>query len=148
MPDPKTQQVFISYSHADHVRVNELAQKLEAEGLKVWMDRKIPPGQDLQREIEKALDESEILLIVMSTANKSASPYQYMELGMALHSAAGRSRKTVIPVLLDGTDRAALPPFLRNHLTIEFNPGEEEKAAESIAKVAGLGINAVGQSGR
>src|SRR5437588_527463 len=112
MPDSNHRKVFISYSSQDRVPVERLVEKLKAEGLDVWTDREIPPGQDWQSAIEAALDEASVLLLVVS-GNGQGSQWQQVEFGMALRS-KGQSRKTVIPVLLSGTDRTSLPSFLRN----------------------------------
>lgn len=135
MSDHKRSKIFISYSSKDRLPVERLAEKLKAEGLDVWTDREILPGEDWQRAIETALDEASVFLFILSR-NALESPWQQLEFGMALRSAVGQSKKTVIPVLLGGTDRAALPLFLRNHQTIEIDPGEEERAVELIAQKA------------
>jgi hypothetical protein len=116
--------------------VEKLAEKLRAEGLDPWMDRaEFLPGQDWQNEIETALDEASVFLFVLSDKSLK-SPWQQVELGMALRSAVGKSRMKVILVLLSGTDRAALPTFLRSHATVDFDPGDEDRAVESIAQAA------------
>jgi hypothetical protein len=131
MPDSNHPKVFISYSSQDRVPAERLVEKLKAEGLDVWTDREIPPGQDWQSAIEKALDEASVLLLVLSDKGLG-SQWQQVELGMALRS-EGRSRKTVIPVLFSGTDRTSLPSFLRNRLTVNIDPDDEDRAVESIA---------------
>ncbi|MCB2262918.1 MAG: toll/interleukin-1 receptor domain-containing protein [Candidatus Thiosymbion ectosymbiont of Robbea hypermnestra] len=127
--------VFVSYSYQDHERVEQLVDKLKGEGLDVWTDREIAPGQDWQEATETALDHASVFLLILSP-NATASPWQNVELGMALRSAVGQSRQRVIPVLLPGTDRASLPHFLQQLNAVEFGPNNELQAVESIADVA------------
>jgi hypothetical protein len=134
MPDSAHPKIFLSYASADSKSVERLVDKLKVRGLDVWTDRLIAPGQDWQPQIEAALDEATLFLMVMS-AKDGVSPWQNVELGMALRSAVGRSKR-VIPVLLPGADRETMPHFLRNHAAIEFDPNDGEQAIESITQAA------------
>lgn len=127
-------KVFVSYAQSDRKSVEVLVDTLKEHGLDIWTDSDIAPGQDWQQEIEKALDQASVFLLVLS-ADAMASPWQNMELGMALRSAVGQSKKRVIPVLLRGADRTAMPPFLKNRAAIELDPADYRQAVESIAEV-------------
>lgn len=141
MSDQK-RSIFISYSSKDRLPAERLAEKLKAKGLDVWTDREILPGEDWQSAIETALDRASVFLFILS-GNASGSPWQELELGMALRSPVGQSKKTIIPVLLGGADPAAIPFFLRNRQPIEVDPAEEERAVELIAqKVEAVGVQA------
>ena len=135
MSDQKRSMIFLSYSSKDRQPVERLAEKLKAQGFEVWTDREILPGEDWQSAIETALDQASIFLFILSE-NSLGSPWQELELGMALRSAVGQSKKTVIPVLLGGADPAALPFFLQNRPLILIDPAEEEQAVALIAQTA------------
>ncbi|MFZ4628366.1 MAG: toll/interleukin-1 receptor domain-containing protein, partial [Blastocatellia bacterium] len=105
------------------------------QGFEVWTDREILPGEDWQSAIETALDQASVFLFILSE-NSLGAPWQELELGMALRSAVGQSKKTVIPVLLGGADPAALPLFLQNRQLILIDPAEEEQAVALIAQTA------------
>lgn len=135
MSDQKRSKIFLSYSSKDRQPVERLADKLKAQGFEVWTDREILPGEDWQRAIETALDQASVFLFILSE-NSLGAPWQELELGMALRSAVGQSKKTVIPVLLGGADPAALPLFLQNRQPIEIDPAEEERAVALIAQKA------------
>ena len=62
----KKTTVFISYSHADSEFVNDLADKLKASGVDVWIDRwKIKVGDSITQKINEGIGESDYLLIVL-----------------------------------------------------------------------------------
>jgi hypothetical protein len=135
MSDQKRSKIFLSYSSKDRQPVERLAEKLKAQGFEVWTDREILPGEDWQSAIETALDQASVFLFILSE-NSLGAPWQELELGMALRSAVGQSKKTVIPVLLGGADPAALPLFLQNRQLILIDPAEEEQAVALIAQTA------------
>jgi hypothetical protein len=60
-------QVFISYSRRDLAFVEQLAADLKAAGLDVWYDLSgLEGGQRWSKEIEKAIRESQYVLVVLS----------------------------------------------------------------------------------
>ena len=61
MPD-----VFLSYANEDRVTAERFARGLEASGLSVWWDRHLRGGADFAREIERALQASEAVIVLWS----------------------------------------------------------------------------------
>jgi tetratricopeptide (TPR) repeat protein len=63
-------KVFISYSHLDEVWKNRLQKQLDAlemnDFLSVWEDRQIEVGDDWYPEIEKALNDAKIAILLIS----------------------------------------------------------------------------------
>jgi len=54
--------VFISHSAMDKVVVREVAERLRADGLKVWFDEwEIRPGDSIPAKIEEGLEHSRVL---------------------------------------------------------------------------------------
>lgn len=58
--------VFISYSSRDRDRVAELANALARHGFKLWWDTDLPPGEDWDERIQRALEAAEVVLVVWS----------------------------------------------------------------------------------
>jgi TolB-like protein/tetratricopeptide (TPR) repeat protein len=56
--------VFMSYARADSARVAPLVTALEAQGWSVWWDSAISPGQEFDRQIAAALNNSSAVLVV------------------------------------------------------------------------------------
>lgn len=60
-------QVFISYSRQDEDFVREFVTKLQNLGINVWVDVSgIDPGQKWSESIQKALNESTLMLVIIS----------------------------------------------------------------------------------
>jgi hypothetical protein len=76
-----TWDVFISYSSKDGAVVRALAERLRADGLRVWFDQwEIPAGGHIQTKIDEALASSRVLVLCMS-ANANGSDWVKLESG-------------------------------------------------------------------
>ena len=95
-------KVFITYSHEDIDSKNKLRQRLavmEQQGMiTIWHDNEILPGDKWYEDISRNLNESDILLYLVS-ASSLASKNCNKELAEAL---SGEIR--VIPIILEGCD--------------------------------------------
>src|ERR1051325_815796 len=96
--------VFISHSSKDKTAVRELAQRLKADGLRVWLDEwEIKPGDMIGLKINRALERSRTLLLVMS-ANADASDWVTFESQTILFSDPTNQQRRFIPLRLDDTE--------------------------------------------
>jgi hypothetical protein len=67
-------KIFVSYSRVDSRFALKLAEDLQQEGLHIWIDQSdIPPSEPWDKEIEKALEASECILVILSPAAVSSS---------------------------------------------------------------------------
>ncbi|WP_437283624.1 TIR domain-containing protein [Sorangium sp. So ce375] len=111
-PTMKAIRLFFSYCHKDEALRDELETHLallKREGiLQSWHDRRIAPGDERAGQIDKHLDEGEVILLLVS-ADFLASDYCFdNEMRRALeHHNAGQAR--VIPVILRETDWHGAP---------------------------------------
>ncbi|WP_437994096.1 TIR domain-containing protein [Sorangium sp. So ce145] len=111
-PTMKAIRLFFSYCHKDEALRDELETHLallKREGiLQSWHDRRIAAGDERAGQIDKHLDEAEVILLLVS-ADFLASDYCFdNEMRRALeHHNAGQAR--VIPVLLRETDWRGAP---------------------------------------
>ncbi|WP_437581085.1 TIR domain-containing protein [Sorangium sp. So ce887] len=108
----KAIRLFFSYSHKDEALRDELETHLallEREGLlQSWHDRRIAAGDAWAGQIDKNLDDAEVILLLVS-ADFLASDYCFdkeMRRALERHD-AGQAR--VIPVLLRPTDWHSAP---------------------------------------
>ena len=66
----KQRKTFLSYSRANKDFAIRLARELKSEGFSVWLDQlDIPAGARWDREVEKALKECEIFMIILTPAS-------------------------------------------------------------------------------
>jgi hypothetical protein len=100
-------KAFVSYSHRDeryrrrlHV---SLAQLRRNELISIWHDRKISPGQDWNREIDKNLESANVVLVLVSP-DFLDSDYAYSrEMRQALER-HDSGLATVVPIILRPAD--------------------------------------------
>lgn len=103
---------FFSYSRSDSAFVLELAKDLRIAGINIWLDQlDIPAGSHWDSSIQKALESSDTLLIVLSPASV-ASENVMDEVSFALEEG-----KQVIPVLKENCE---IPFRLRRVQRIDF----------------------------
>jgi tetratricopeptide (TPR) repeat protein len=135
--------IFISHASADDAFVAELRQKLEALQVSVWVDsRNLRSGNKLVPEIEKAIEESSHVLVVLSPSTVN-SPWVRREIKKALE--VEKSRQVdgyrVIPILLPGIHPGALGTWFDEEpvgVKIEVGPGGLSAALPAI--LAALGV--------
>lgn len=95
---PMKYDVFVSYSRKDTKIVDEFVNRLEAEGIRVWIDRDgIESGDAFKRVIVNAIKES-ALFIFFSSVSSNASPWTTKEVSIAVHY-----DKSIIPIKIDRT---------------------------------------------
>jgi hypothetical protein len=58
--------VFISYCHENRTEVSQLVADLEGAGEAVWWDQKLLPGQNLKREVRKAIEDAYAVVVCLS----------------------------------------------------------------------------------
>jgi len=112
--------VFLSHSSKDKRKAEKLATRLRADGISVWFDRwVIKPGDDIFTQIERGLEESGTLLLLLSS-NALKSDWVTMERNTALfRNPANRRQRRVIPVLIDDC-RDQLPDTLRRYAFVDM----------------------------
>lgn len=105
-------KVFISYSHRDEKALDRLhthLAMLRREGLvETWYDREILAGQEIDREIESNLQDSE-MFVALTSADFLASSYCYeheMKMALERHEAGSI---VVVPVIVEACDWKASP---------------------------------------
>src|SRR5581483_1575525 len=100
MPD-----IFISYSRKDSAQALELAERLRAEGMGVWIDQHgIDAATSYSHEIVQALDEARAMLVLLSQSSiESHSVIRELTL-------AFEAKKAILPVSLE---KVTLPTQFR-----------------------------------
>src|SRR6186997_1698708 len=97
------QKIFFSYSRNDSVFALKLAKDLKQAGADIWIDQiDIPIGNHWDSTIEKALDSSICVLVILSPSSIGSANVMD-EVSYALDSG-----KKIVPVILEDC-----PPPLR-----------------------------------
>ncbi|MBE9139948.1 toll/interleukin-1 receptor domain-containing protein [Nodosilinea sp. LEGE 07088] len=79
--------IFVSYCRDDYDQVLKLHHELEGEGLNVWWDQEILPGQNWKYEIQKAMKNSLAVIVCLSeNLEKRISSGVYPEMADAIEA--------------------------------------------------------------
>src|SRR5689334_4248397 len=112
MNTSKRHETFISYSRQDKEFALEFAREMRAAGLSVWLDQlDIPTGARWDDEVESALGQCTIFLIILTPASV-ASENVKDEIGYAIDHG-----KRIMPVLLKD---CAIPLRIRRFQYVDF----------------------------
>jgi len=117
MSDKFDYDVFISYSSQDQPVVLELATRLKRDGLLVWLDEwEIKPGDMIGLKIQRGLERSRTLLMVMSQAY-FASEWGTLEHHTLLFRDPTNAQRRFIPLL---TEDCRVPDFITQFAYIDW----------------------------
>jgi TIR domain len=119
------QNIFMSYSRREVSFVNNLVDDLEDNGFDVWLDyRSLVPGTPWAGQIDKGIQESEVVLLVVSKASM-ASEYVELEWKQVL-----KLDKRIILAIFEAVD---LPPELEKFEWVDFR-GNYKKGLEELMR--------------
>ena len=113
--------VFMSYSRRDETVMRRIATFLRDQGINVWVDNeKLVPGTPIwEVEIEKAIVNAGAVVVLLSPDSKN-SPWVRREIGFAEDNEI-----RILPILVTGNERNAIPIRLTNHQRIDIRQNEE-----------------------
>ena len=104
VPPEKELQVFLCYAHDDAREVRKLYDHLKQNGIVTWLDQEnLIPGQDWKWEISKAVKQSDVVIICLSSNSISKEGFVQKEITYALDAADEKPDGTIflIPARLD-----------------------------------------------
>ncbi len=120
--------VFMSYSRREVGFVDQLTNRLEGEGFHVWLDyRSLVPGSPWKDQIEKGLDESEVILLVVSKES-IASKYVELEWRQVIQE----EDKRIILAIFEAVD---LPDVLEKYEWVDFRGNFEAGIKELVGQL-------------
>jgi formylglycine-generating enzyme required for sulfatase activity len=131
-------RVFLCHSSKDKSAVRELYKKLRAEPwIDPWLDEeKLLPGQDWHMEIEKAVEATDVVVVLLSNQSVSQEGFVQRELKLALDMADEKPEGTIFitPLRLDD---CPAPRRLRGWHYVDYFPVDHKNwAVERL--IAGL----------
>lgn len=123
MTNNNHRRTFISYSRVNKEFAGKLAKELRNDGFPVWFDLlDIPTGSRWDDEVEKALRECPIFLIILTPAAINSENVKD-EIGYAIDHG-----KRILPVLLENCD---VPLRLRRFQYVDFTTKTFQEGFES-----------------
>lgn len=133
-----TDQVFLSYSHADREIAERLVRVLEERGIPVWWDGRIGPGELWLTCIDEQFKSGNTFLACLG--RQGLGGWQKSEIEHALNLQMQGDDYLVIPVILPGgwEQRADLPSMLNIHQRIQFHSSVETEPSVVARLVAAI----------
>lgn len=137
MPEPFVYDVFLSHSSKDKDIVRPIAERLRADGVRVWFDDwEMKPGDSIPAMIEEGLENSRVLVLCMSI-NAFGSDWAQLESGTFRFRDPLNKERRFIPLRLDDTPiKGSLTQFLYVDWSYEKHEGEYKKLCELCRKHA------------
>ena len=116
--------VFPSHSSKDKAIVRAVAERLWADGVRVWLDDwEIRPGDSIPAKIEAALEHCRVLVLCMSE-NAFGSDWAQLEAGTFRFRDPLNKQRRFIPLRLDA---ASIKGSLAQFLYINWQPEDREQ---------------------
>lgn len=100
-------KVFLCHSHTDRAAVRALYSRLKKDDVDVWLDREnLQPGQNWEREIRKAILNSDVVIACLSHGFNKQEGFRHEELKIALQKAnlIPDDETFIIPIRLEKCD--------------------------------------------
>jgi len=131
-------QVFVSHARKDDKLARELSERLAHHGFDVWnSEEQIAPGDNWAKKIGEALDESELMVILLTPKSLESDRLRHnLEFALGSKKYAGRLFSVFVgPVMTAGED---VPWILLKlpHRQVESGGGFDEVVDEIRALCA------------
>jgi TIR domain/Domain of unknown function (DUF4062) len=126
--------VFIAYSHHDKQHARQIYRALRAAGFRVWLDEEdLLPGQMWHREVDRAIRNTDVILLLLSKATDLKRGYVAKEIDVATEMMTKKGGTIVIPVRVDDVEP---PPRIKHLQWIDlFQPDGLERLTEAVESV-------------
>ena len=132
MSDSFDYDVFLSHSAKDKAVVRPLAERLRADGVKLWFDEWVlKPGDSIPAKIEEGLERSRVLVLCMS-ANAFGPDWAQLESGTFRFREPLNKERRFLPLRLDDAPiKGSLGQFLYIDWRLEDREQEYTKLLEA-----------------
>ena len=137
-------RVFLCHSSADKPAVRELHQRLCADGIDAWLDEEnLLPGQDWQREIPRAVRQSDAVIVCLSRGSINRAGYIQKEIKFALDVADEQPEDTIFLIPLKLEDCEMPERLSRWQWVNHFDPNGYARLMKALrARAGSLGATA------
>jgi small GTP-binding protein len=124
-----THDVFLSHSSKDKAVVRAIAERLKADGLRVWFDEwEIRPGDSIPAKIEDGLEHCRVLVLCIS-AHAFGSDWAQLEAGTFRFRDPLNKERRFIPLRFDA---APIKGSIAQFLYVNWLPEEREQEYEKL----------------
>jgi hypothetical protein len=134
--------IFLSHSSSDKPFVRKLAADLVAHEIPVWFDEwELELGQELTRRVFESLDESSLMVILLSPTSVR-SPWVRRELvgALAKEKSLGAGRQFMVPLLIGD---CVVPSEIADRLLIDFRQSYHDSIDRLIGFLRSKGAHKI-----
>lgn len=140
---PDRARVFISAKSADYEYAERVYRRLVESGVPTFFSRESLPElgiADYRREIDRALDEADHMIVVTSSVDHVQASWVEAEWGFFINEKrSGRKRGNIVTVVVGDLRAADLPPSLRYHEVISYDPASFGKLLRYVQEPTAAG---------
>ena len=131
--DEYKHDVYLSCSLRDHSVIQELAERLKGDGLRVWTEEQvILPGDDINLGIEQGLEQSRVTVLIISPSSYADDSARVKkERNIVISRDPSNQQRRFIPLLLANCN---IPDSLRSFSFIDYRD-ENETEYQKLLKV-------------
>lgn len=126
--------IFLSYSGKNRNFVIEMAGYLADEGIKVFMDTEVKPGDRWDDVLLKAVSNSKAIGFCISEESVKSS-YVQQEINYAIYKLAENPHYRIIPILLPNSDLSLLPEQLKKYHVFDLRGGINRDRIQNLVKI-------------
>ncbi|ODS41072.1 MAG: hypothetical protein A7315_07070 [Candidatus Altiarchaeales archaeon WOR_SM1_79] len=130
--------VFISAKSADYKYARQLYDFLTSHGISTFFSEESLPelaDADFRREIDRALDEVQYMIVVVSSAEHARSPWVEAEWGFFVNEKrSGRKKGDLITLTVGSIQPENIPPGLRSCEVMPFGDESFEKILSYVKR--------------
>ena len=125
MPNHRLLRVFLCHAKEDKTFVREFHKSLSAEGwMDVWLDElKLLPGQNWDKEIEKAVEEADAVIVCLSNSSVTKEGFVQSEMSFILDIARTKPEEAIFVIPLR-VENCQVPRRLRAYQYVDCFPEE------------------------
>lgn len=128
-------RIFLSYPSELKSKAEPIALTLRSRGHKVFFDRDdLPAGRSYDDQIQNAVEQSDVLVYLISPASVEKGRFTLTELEFA-RAAWRHPGDRVLPVMMEPTDMSRIPAFLKGVTILEPLGNAPAEIAAAVAKM-------------
>ena len=129
-------RIFLSYASEDRATADAIRLALQGSGHDVFFDREdLPPGGEFHARIRRGIEESDLVIFLVSAKTLDAGSYTLNEISIAEKTwpkADGR----ILPVLLEKVEAPDLPAYLKSVTFLETPGNLPAEVADAVHRIA------------
>jgi hypothetical protein len=141
-----TYNIFLSHSRRQKPWVRHIVGFLRDRGLRVFFDEdSITPGENIVIALEKAIESSEVLVLVLSRSSVY-SKWVAFETTLRIYSDPLNATRRLVPILIEPVDRTLIPSSVRQLDAVDLtDPNNREIEFRHFLRSLGLPDVGLGQ---